>query len=186
MPDSSAKSQSTNAGRGNDSAGRRHSERMSGVVHIAPGAAAANGYRARCRIDPRIFYRAQIDDQPIVANSQAPRVMSAAADRDKQIILSRKVYGVNDVSHIGTTGDEPRLFVDHRVVYLPGFIVIFVARFDQSPTQVRFENSNSILVKHDEVSAKRSYGQDREGLSIFIEILTGVALICLPTEAGDV
>src|SRR5438477_6752653 len=156
------------------------------VIDITPCAPAANGYSARRRIDPRIFYRAQIDDQPIVTNSQTSRVMSTAADRDKQIVLSRKVYGVNDVSYIGTTGDESRLFVDHGVVYLPGFIVIFVARFDQSPTQVRFENSNSILVKHDEVSAKRSYGQDREGLSIFIEILTGVALICLPTEAGDV
>jgi hypothetical protein len=104
--------------------------------------------------------------------------MSAAADRDKQIVLVRKVYGINDVSHIDATSDESRLFMDHRVVYLPGFIVIFVAWFDQSPTQVRFEIGNSILVKHDEVSAKRSYGQDNEGLSIFIEILTGVKLIC--------
>src|SRR5882724_12497305 len=112
--------------------------------------------------------------------------MSTAADRDKQIVLSRKVYAVNDVSHIGRTGNEPRLFVDHPVVHLPGFIVILVARFDQSATQVRFEIGNSILVKHDEVSAKRSYGQDSEDLSIFIELLTGAALVCVPIEVGDV
>src|SRR5437763_7067143 len=186
MPDSSAKRQSTNAGSGNDSTGRRHPERMRCVIDITPCAAAANGYSARRRIDPRIFYRAQIDDQPIVANSQTSRVMSTAADRDKQIILFRKVYGVNDVSHICTTGDEPRLFIYHPVVHLAGFIVIFVARVDQSPAQVGFQMGNSILVKHDEVSAKRSYGQDSERLSIFIEILTAVTLIYLPIEVGDV
>jgi hypothetical protein len=88
--------------------------------------------------------------------------MSTAADRDKQIVLSRKVYRVNDVSHVGTTGDEPGLLVDHSVVHLPGFIVIFVARFDQSATKIRFVIGNSILVKHDEVSAKWSYGQGSE------------------------
>src|SRR4029077_7576696 len=55
----------------------------------------------------------------------------------------------------------------------------------QSPTQVRLEIGNSILVKHNEVSAKRSYGQDSEGLSIFIEISTGATLVYVPIEAGD-
>src|SRR5436309_13096128 len=95
------------------------------VIDIAPCAAATNGYSARRRIDPRILYWAQIDDQPIVANSQTSRVMSTAADRDKQIILFLKVYGVNDVSHIVTAGDEPRLFIYHSVLHLAVFIVIF-------------------------------------------------------------
>ena len=46
------------------------------------------------------------------------------------------------------------------------FIVIFVARFDQSATKVCFEIGDGILLKHDEVSAKRSYGQDGE-VSVF-------------------
>src|SRR5437763_14574490 len=107
MPDSSAKRQSTNAGSGNDSAGRRHPERMRRVIDITPCAPAANGYSARRRIDPRIFYRAQVNDQPIVANSQTSRVMSTAADGETYIVFSRKVHGANDLSHIGTTGDAP-------------------------------------------------------------------------------
>src|SRR5206468_12074100 len=109
------------------------------VIDITPCAAAANGYSARRRIDPRIFYWAQIDDQPIVTNSQTSRVMPTAADRDKQIILFSKVYGVNDVSHIRTTSDEPRLFVDHGVVYLPDFNVIFIPRHGQLSAKIRLE-----------------------------------------------
>ena len=56
--------------------------------------------------------------------------MSTAADGDKQIVFSREVHGANDVGHVRTTGNQPRLFVDHSVVNLAGFIVIFVARFD--------------------------------------------------------
>ncbi len=117
--------------------------------------------RAR-RIDPRIFYRAEVDDQSIVANAQASRVVSTAADRHKQIVLSCKVHGVNDIGHVRTPGNQPRLFVDHSVIHLASFIVIFVARFDQSATKVCFEIGDGILLKHDEVSAKRSYGQDGE------------------------
>jgi hypothetical protein len=138
---------------------------MRRVIDVAPCASAPNSDRARYWIDTRIFYRVEVDDQSIVANSQASRVMSTAADRDKQIVLSTEVHGANDVRHVRTTGNQPRLFVDHSVVHLAGFIVILVTRFNQSATKVRFEIGDRILVKHDEVSAKRPYGQDSEVLA---------------------
>ena len=58
MSDSSAQGQSTNAGGCDNSAGRRQAEHMRGVIDIAPGASAADGDSACCRINPRIFYRA--------------------------------------------------------------------------------------------------------------------------------
>ena len=91
--------------------------------------------------------------------------MTAAADRDEQIVLSSEVHGGNDIRHVRTTGNQPRLFVDHSVVHFAGFIVILVTWFDQSATKVCFEIDYGILVKHDEVSAKRSYGQDSEALA---------------------
>ena len=118
------------------------------MIDIAPCASAANRDSARFRIDTRIFYRAQVDDQAIVANPQASRVMSTAADRDKQIVFSPEVHRANDVRHVRTTGNQPRLFVDHSVVDLAGFIVILVTRFDQSATKVCFEIGNRIFVKH--------------------------------------
>src|SRR5262245_14695779 len=166
MPDSTAKSQSADASGRNDSAWRCEAEYMRCVIDVSPGASAPDNDRARFRIDTCIFYRAEVDDQSVVADSQAPRVMSAAADRHEQIVLSSEVHGGNDVRHVRTTGNQPRLFVDHSVVHLTSFIVILVTRFDQSATKVHFEIRNCILAKHDEVSAKRSYGQDSE-VSIF-------------------
>src|SRR5947208_3111327 len=58
MADSSAKGQSANARRRNNSAGRRHSEHMRSVIDIAPGASAADNDGACCWINTRIFYGA--------------------------------------------------------------------------------------------------------------------------------
>src|SRR4029453_17913732 len=131
MSDSSAKGQPADSGRGDNSARRGHSEHMCCVIYIAPYAAAANRHGASRGINPCVFYRAKVADQTIVANSQASRVVTATSDGEEQTILSRKIHRVNDVRHVGTTGNEARLFVDHRVVHLPGFVVIFVTRFDQ-------------------------------------------------------
>ena len=83
MSDSTTQGQSANAGGGNDSARRRHPEHVCCVIHIAPCTAAANSDSARCWIDARIFYRAEVDDQAIIANPQSSRVMTAAADRNE-------------------------------------------------------------------------------------------------------
>jgi hypothetical protein len=130
------------------------------MVDVTPCAPASNSHSAGRGIDPRIFYRAEVDDQAIVANSQASRVVTATSDGQEQTIFSPKIHRVNDVRYVGTTGNEARLFVDHRVVHLPGFVVIFVTRFDQLSTKVRFEIGSGVFVKHNEVSAKRSHGQD--------------------------
>ena len=74
--------------------------------------------------------------------------MSTAADRDKQIVLSRKVNGINDVSDVCAAHDGTRLFVDHPIVDFAGFIIIFIARLDQPSAKVSFEIGNRIFVEH--------------------------------------
>jgi hypothetical protein len=74
--------------------------------------------------------------------------MTAAADGEKQIVFSREVHGVDDVGDICATGDQPWLLMDHPVVHLAGFIVILVAGFDQSTTEICFEIGDSIFVRH--------------------------------------
>src|SRR6185437_8936209 len=162
MSHSTAQSQAANAGRGNDSTWGCEPKHVCCVIDIAPGASAANGGSPRRRIDARVFYPAKVDDQSVVANSHAACVMTAAADCHEQIVCSREVHGANDVRHVRATGDQPRLFVDHSVVYLAGLIVILITWFDQSASKVCLEISDGILVKHDEVSAKQPYGQDNE------------------------
>ena len=83
MSDSATQGQSADSGRGNDSAGRRKPEHMRGMIDVAPGASAADCDGARRRIDSRVFDRREIDDQTVIANSQAARVMPAAADSEQ-------------------------------------------------------------------------------------------------------
>src|SRR5690242_6233347 len=156
MADTAAQRQSANARGGDDSAGRRHPEDMRGMIDIAPGATAADSDRARRWINTRIFYRTQIDDQAVITNSQASRVMAPATDRDQNIILSREIYRTNYVRYICATRDETRLLVDHPVIHLASFIIVLVSRLDQFAAQVCFEIGDGIFVEHAEVSLKQS------------------------------
>jgi hypothetical protein len=47
---------------------------MRGMIHIAPGASAAED-GARCRMT-RVYFIIQIDDQTVIANSEAARVVT--------------------------------------------------------------------------------------------------------------
>jgi hypothetical protein len=109
---------------------------MRGMIDIAPCASATGGDCPGCRIDTRVFHQSQIDDQTIIANSQAPGVVSATADGEKQIIFSRKIYRADYVGHIRAAHDQARLFVYHSIVHFAGFIIALIARFGQSSSQV--------------------------------------------------
>ena len=56
---------------------------MSSMIDVTPGAACADGDGPSCGIDAGVSYRGEVDNQSIVANSQASRIMSAAADSKK-------------------------------------------------------------------------------------------------------
>src|SRR5437879_13691466 len=108
---------------------------MRGMIYIAPRASAANRDGTGVRINPGILYRRQIYDQTIIANSKASRVMAATADREKQIIFSRKIDRANYVRHICAAHNQSRLLVNHPVVDFAGSIMIFIARLSQSTTK---------------------------------------------------
>ena len=63
---------------------------MGRMIDIAPRASTTNGDGPSRRINTSVFNRGQVDDQTIIANSQASGVVSATADCEKQIIFSRK------------------------------------------------------------------------------------------------
>ena len=92
MTDSAAQGQSADASCGNDSARRRESERMCGMINVAPDASAADCNGASLRIDSRVFDRREIDHQTVIANSQTACVVAAAADGDKQIVISGEFH----------------------------------------------------------------------------------------------
>ena len=75
------------------------------MINIAPDASAAGCDGASCRIDPRVFDRREIDHQTVIANSQTACVVAAAADGDKQIVISGQVYAANYVCDIHAPRD---------------------------------------------------------------------------------
>src|SRR5260370_11266492 len=130
MPDSSAQCQSADASRRNNSARSGEPEDMRRMIDIAPGASSAYGYRARRGVNARVFHRREVDDQAIITNSQASRVVAATADGQKQTLVSRKIYRLNYVRDGGTACHQPRPFMNHSIVHFPGFVVFFVARLN--------------------------------------------------------
>src|SRR5437879_4756129 len=130
MPDPSTQCQSANPRRRNNSAWSGQPEYVRGMIDITPRASSAGRYRARSRVNPRVFYRREVDDEAVVANSQAARVMSATANGKKQTLLSRKIYRLKYDSQICTARYQTRLFVYHPIVHFAGIIITFIARRD--------------------------------------------------------
>src|ERR1700730_9966391 len=108
------------------------------MIDIAPCASSTYRYRARGRVNPSVFYRRKVDDQSVVANSQAPRVVSAASDGEKQIMFSREIYRLDYICCIRAAGDQTRPFVYHSVVHLAGFIISLISRLYQSASEICF------------------------------------------------
>src|SRR5712692_3422961 len=149
MPDPSTQCQSANTRRRNNSAWGSEPEYVRRMIDITPRASSASGYRARSRVDPRVFHRREIDDEAVVANSQAARVMSATANGKKQTLFSRKIYRLDYVRHICTASYQTRRFVYHFIVHFAGIIITFIMRLYFCASHVRLELFYGIFVEHD-------------------------------------
>src|SRR4029077_10002230 len=111
---------------------------MSRVINVAPDASAAGCDGASRGIDSRVFDRREVDHQTVIANSQSACVMTAAADRDKEIVVASEIYAPDDVCDIRAPRDQARFLMNHSVVDLASFIVIRVARLDDSASETLF------------------------------------------------
>jgi len=109
---------------------------MRGMIDIAPRASATDGDGPSRRIDTRVFHQSQVDYQTTIADSKASGVVSAAADCEKEIIFSGKIYRADYIRDIRAARYRAWLFVYHSIVHFPGFIVALIAWFDQSSSQV--------------------------------------------------
>jgi hypothetical protein len=89
---------------------------MRSVIDITLCATGFRSNRTRNGIDADPSEPTEIYHQTVIATSQARTVVSAAANRNEQMVISAKVHGSNDVRYIGAARDEPRTLVDHGVV----------------------------------------------------------------------
>src|SRR5437764_630166 len=122
--------QSAKAGCVNNSARSSKAEHVRSMIDIAPRASPAGCYCLRGRINPRVFHRREINNETVIADSQASRVMSATANGEKQVLFSGKLYRADYIRHISAACYQARLFVDHSIVHFAGIVVTFIARLD--------------------------------------------------------
>ena len=72
----------------------------------------------------------EVDDEAVVADGMAGDVVAAAANRDRQIVLTRKADRDGDVLGAPAAGDCERTAVDQRVEGGPCLVVGAVALGD--------------------------------------------------------
>ena len=73
--------------------------------------------------------------------------MTAAANRDSQLIVAAKVDSADHVSYIRATCDQRRAFVDHGIVDFTRLIVAGVTWLNQVTAQLRAERADSLFGK---------------------------------------
>ncbi len=96
---------------------------MGGAVHICQQAAAVDPGGFLAGVHLYAVHRPQVDDEPVVAHSQAPGIVSPASDRREHACFRRETHGGDHIVHARAAGDQGRPPVDHGVVYLAGLLV---------------------------------------------------------------
>jgi hypothetical protein len=108
------------------------------MIDVAPDASAAGCNGASRRIDSRVFDGCEIDHETVIANSKSACVVAPPADRDEELVVASEIYAPDDVCDIRAPRDKARFLMNHSVVDLASFIVICVARLDDSASEALF------------------------------------------------
>ena len=69
----------------------------------------------------------------------SPPVVPAAADSQREVVLTSEVNAIDDIGHISTARDQRRAAVDHAVVDLTRCLIAGVPRLDQRTAQACVE-----------------------------------------------
>lgn len=124
-----AERESGDPGRRDEAAGRREPERLRLGVHVAPGCTRADRRGPGGRTDPDRIHRAEVEHQAAVAADRGPgEAVTAALDRERQLVLAGERDPGNDVGGAHTTHDTRGVSVDHAVPDRSGVGVPVVAR----------------------------------------------------------
>ena len=148
VSDAAAERQAGDASGGNGSGGHGQPERVGGVVHFPPNASASDAHALRLGVHPHVAHRGQINDQPVVANSQAAGIVAAASDGSEQMTLATEFHCGHHIGYIGAPRDQQRPLVDHAVIDFAGFPVSGIVAPDQLSAQLGFELINLCLSGH--------------------------------------
>ena len=96
-------------------------------VDVDPGAPAAGGRGAGCRIDVDLSHRRQIDDDAL-AQRGAGDPVAAAAHRDRQAGVTREAQRLGDLGRVLRPGYRRRTNIDHGIEDRPGGVITGIFR----------------------------------------------------------
>ena len=130
-----AEREASDAGRGDDAARHGEAEGVGGVVHVAPGRASLDAYGPRLRVYADAVHVAEVDDESPVADAEARRVVTSAADRQRQPLAPRVADGGDHVGDVGAADDALGVPVDHPVVDAAGVVVRGVGGVEEVAAQ---------------------------------------------------
>src|SRR5262249_4800318 len=140
MPNAAAECETADAGRNHAAARRHESDRLGRRIEIEPGRAALRSGEAVTRVHLYSTHHRQIDDQTIVTDAVACRIVSAAAHGNFEIMFLCEFEGNGDIPGTRTACDHSRAAIDQRVEAPTCGIVLFVARTNdvagQRPAQL--------------------------------------------------
>ena len=139
MPEPAAEGEAAHPGRRDDPARHREIVRLCRVVDVCPGTASADASRARLRVDDDLAQERQVADDAVVHYAQATAVVPAAAHREEEVVRAGERDRAGDVVGPGAAGDQGGPPVDHRVVDLPGLVVLGILGPDQLAAEARSE-----------------------------------------------
>ena len=122
---------------------------MRGMIDVALRAAGLSPHGAGRGIDAHALEARQIDDETVVAAAETRSVVSAAADRDQEILSAAEVHRRNHVGHVRAARNEARTLVDHAVVKLARLVIAVITRLNQGSAERLCEHSNGLFVEHD-------------------------------------
>src|SRR6516162_7955573 len=118
------------------------------MVNITQYRAASYKYRAFLRVYANIIHSRQIDDEPVVANTQTREIVAAPANRNQQFMFAAEIHCCDDVCHIRAPRDDTRSSVNHSIINFASFIVTCVTWLNQLATHAASQRSSSFFGEH--------------------------------------
>jgi hypothetical protein len=94
-------------------------------------------------------HRRQVDQEPAVAHRVACNIVSAAAYRHEQAVVSRKAHGTNHIACDPATHDRTWSPIDHRVPNCPRFVETGFIRQADAAVELRVQSRQHLVRERD-------------------------------------
>jgi len=113
--------------------------RLERIIHLAPGASAFCTKLARRSVNLDAFHARQINHEPAVAHGKPGNVVARPPDRYQQVLLTRKIHGLDHIVRADASGNEGRPPIDGDVEDFACAVISKVAGNDKLTTKMRLQ-----------------------------------------------